>query len=105
VKLSDLSFRIRDNPTLFQKVTDALRDQFIFNKTLWSYSLQHGNFAAVKEFIRAEQEIVNKCRPCISSNLLTIEPEDEFEHLEYRPLINHRAHHKYVYVLCYFALT
>ena len=47
-----------------------------------------------KEYLAHVDQIVNECGGPIDSPLLTIDPvaRHQYEHLEYKPLINARAH-------------
>src|SRR5262249_32653255 len=60
----------------------------------WSYALMHNAVAAAREFLQHADSIVNECGGRIASPLLTVDPvaRRTYEHLEYKPLVNARAH-------------
>ena len=91
--LEKIAFRMKDQD-FFQKATRALRNRFVFHRTLWSYSVQHNDPVALKEFLANESVVIKACQPIFQSNLLDINPVDRkwYYHREYRPLVNARTH-------------
>lgn len=93
LNLDKVAFRLRDK-AFFEKVVALLAERRLYHPTLWSYSLLHGDQTAAREFLRHSEPIVAMCGGWLDSPLLTIDPVERrtYEHLEYKPLVNARAH-------------
>jgi hypothetical protein len=78
----------------FDKTIDVLRKRHGYDHTLWSYAVKHNRPAAIEEFLRHEAAIAAQSGLVLRSPLLTIDPvvRDMYQHLEYHPLVNARAH-------------
>jgi hypothetical protein len=121
VALSRIAWRMKDMP-FFQRAIALLRKRHGYDDTLWSYGLRHDDRAATKEFLRHQDGFVSQVGPRIESPILSLDPVERrtFQHLEYAPLSNARAHalgrrrtiqnpalaeqvHALLHVLCYAA--
>ena len=93
LNLDKIAFRMRD-AAFFGQVTALLSSRHIYHNTLWSYAILHGDPATSAEFLKHNDTIVNDCAGPIQSPLLKVDPVGRFayEHLEYKPLVNARAH-------------
>lgn len=93
LNLADIAFRMRDK-NVFRRVTELLARRFVYNPVLWSYSLVHNDVERIGEFLENEESFVRTCGPALDSRLLAILPETRrwYEHVEFSPLINARAH-------------
>lgn len=93
LNLEKIAWRMRDAKT-FAAVTGLLARRHIYQHTLWSYALMHNAVAAAREFLQHANPIVNECGGRIESPLLAVDPvaRHSYEHLEYKPLVNARAH-------------
>lgn len=93
LNLSKIAFRMKDRG-FFNEVIKVLRNRYVFNSTLWSYSLMHNDIDAINEYLEANDSFVSQCGQYLKSTPLTVEPvvRNWYEHREYRPLINARAH-------------
>ncbi|HEX3151724.1 MAG TPA: hypothetical protein VHR66_26870 [Gemmataceae bacterium] len=93
LNLDKIAFRMRDR-AFFESVTTLLNDRHLYHPTLWSFGLYHGDVAIARQFLLNADNIVNESGGPIDSTLLTINPVDrhQYEHLEYKPLVNARAH-------------
>ncbi len=82
------------NRTFFAQAVDLLSHQHMFDPALWSYGIKHNHRTAIQEYLSHHQKYTEVCGPVLSSPLLNIDPVERnlFEHLEYRPLVNARAH-------------
>ncbi len=91
--LEKIAFRMKDRG-FFEAVLQLLRERHAYQPTLWSYSLFHDVPAAARQYLAHVDQIVAECGGPIRSPLLTVEPvaRHQFEHLEYKPLVNARAH-------------
>ncbi len=93
IELEDIAFRMSD-VEMFRNTLETLRKRHIYHETLWSYSIQHNDTQAISEFLSEKDKFVVTLGHYIESPLLTIDPvaRRNYEHLEYHPLINSRAH-------------
>ncbi|MCE9531211.1 MAG: hypothetical protein K8T89_08830 [Planctomycetes bacterium] len=91
--LEKIAFRMRDK-AFFEIILPLLRERHAFNPTLWSYSLFHNTVPQANEYFNHVDMVINECGGPIESPLLTINPvvRHQYEHLEYKPIINARAH-------------
>ncbi|MBI5759111.1 MAG: hypothetical protein HZA46_11395 [Planctomycetales bacterium] len=94
VNLERIAWRMRD-AKFFEAAIKLLALRHVYQHTLWSYSMFHGVVPAAREFLQHADQIVNESGGGrLTSPLLTIDPvaRRTFEHLEYKPLVNARAH-------------
>ncbi|HEV3021238.1 MAG TPA: hypothetical protein VGX76_02180, partial [Pirellulales bacterium] len=93
LNLDKIAWRMRD-PEVFSSVVALLAGRHVYQHTLWSYALLHDHVAAAREYLQHADAVVNECGGRIVSPLLTIDPvaRRSFEHLDYKPLVNARAH-------------
>lgn len=92
-RLDMIAYRMKDKE-FFQTVTQLLADRFAFDATLWAYSFLHEDAGKIRQFLAHTPNFIQKCGAYIDTPLLTIDPfaRQQYEHLEYKPLINARAH-------------
>ncbi len=90
--LDEIAWRMKDAAT-FKKVTALLEARHLYAGTLWSYGVLHNDPAAIREFLR-HHEFADRCGFWLASPLLALDPVERFDyqHLEYAPLVNPRAH-------------
>lgn len=93
ISLSDIAFRMKD-ADFFRAALDVLRERLAYDPVLWSYGVHHGDVPAIREFLSRSGNLARKYGPALDSPLLTIDPfrREVYAHLEYRPLVNARAH-------------
>ena len=93
VNLDRIAWRMHD-PKVFIAVLEKLSQRHVYHNTLWSYALKHNIPVRAREYLMHSEQIVNTCGGRLTSTLLTIDPvaRRTFEHLEYKPLVNARAH-------------
>ncbi len=93
VDLSRLAWRMRERGA-YERILTLLRRHTTFDPTLWSFGLHHGDARTAREFLERRADLVGAAGPWLRSELLTIEPVERgiYEHLEYDPLVNARAH-------------
>ncbi|MCE9567021.1 MAG: hypothetical protein K8U57_33885 [Planctomycetes bacterium] len=91
--LEMIAFRMKDRP-FFEAVTRLLTERHMYHSTLWSYGLFHGDVPTARQFLLHADGLVAECGGPIDSPLLTVDPvaRGQYEHLEYKPLVNARAH-------------
>jgi hypothetical protein len=92
VDLGRIAWRLNDR-AFFTRVLDTLRDRQVYHDTLWSYGVKHNDSSAIREWL-ARQSFAEQCGDWFLSALLRFEPVERltYEHLEYAPLVNPRAH-------------
>ena len=90
--LDEIAWRMQD-AAFFKKATALLESRHHYAGTLWSYGLLHNDPATIREFLR-HHDFADRCGLWLASPLLTLDPVERFDyqHLEYAPLVNPRAH-------------
>ena len=94
LNLDKIAFRMKDK-AFFQAVTTLLRTRHVYQNTLWSYAVELNSLPEMKEFFRHADNLINLCgNGPLTTSLLTIDPTARYyyQHLEYKPLVNARAH-------------
>jgi predicted transcriptional regulator len=91
--LNDLAWRMKDK-TQFASILNRISQRYIFHPTLWSYAVQHLDAIRLREYLEEHGSFSSQCGLNFESQLLTVDPEMRrwYEHVEYSPLINSRAH-------------
>ena len=90
---SNLYWLLTDK-TFFQELIKLLREQRRFEPEVWAFSLLHKtDEVTLKEYFDSLDNIKKQLGYWFESELISVQPEDVgFQHLEYYPLINSRAH-------------
>ncbi len=93
LNLERMAWRMHD-AKFFDAATKLLADRHAYHQVLWSYGLKHNAVAAIREFLQNADGFVAECGGRLNSPLLTIDPiaRHNYEHLDYKPLVNARAH-------------
>ena len=93
LNLEKIAFRMTDRG-FYDAVVKLLADRHVYHPTLWSYALLHADVPTAAQFLQHADGFVAECGGPIVSPLLTIDPvaRHRSEHLEYKPLVNARAH-------------
>jgi len=91
--LSQIAWRMGDR-AFFVATLELLRQRHVFHERLWSYGLRHGDERAVREYLPNASGFVAACGEALESALLTLDPEERrvYQHTEFAPWINQRAH-------------
>lgn len=91
--LEKIAFRLRDR-AFFEAVVALLQARHAYHPTLWSYGLLHNAPEVAREFLLHAEQVVAEAGGPIRTPLLTLDPvaRHQYEHLEYKPLVNARAH-------------
>lgn len=91
--LALIAWRMRDRD-FYRRTIDLLARYHTYQPELWSYSVHHDERADIVQFLAHQDGFVNTLGPHFHSPLLTVEPvtRSVYEHLEYSPLVNARAH-------------
>lgn len=90
--LNEMAWRMRD-PDFFRQAVQLLTGRGLFHDTTFSYGIFHEDPAVAKVWL-AESGMAKRVGPVLESPLLVVDPliEKTYEHLEYDPLVNPRAH-------------
>lgn len=93
VDLNDLAWRLKDK-TQFASILNRVSQRFVFHPTLWSYAVQHLDAVRLREYLEEHGSFSSQCGLNFESALLTVDADSRrwYEHVEYSPLINARAH-------------
>ncbi len=93
INLDRIAFRMHDQ-AFFKLAIELLSARHGYNPTLWSYSLLHNVPAIAREYLQFHDQLDAICGGRIDSQLVTFDRviRRSFEHLEYKPLVNARAH-------------
>jgi hypothetical protein len=92
--LEMLAWRARSDAKFFRKLTAFLAQHHVWSEPIYRYALLHNDAAALREWLRHRDDFLAQCGPWLESKLITIDPIERraYEHLEYSPLVNQRAH-------------
>ena len=76
------------------KVLNVLNSRGIYHATVFNYGVMHNHAPAIRQFLLMQEGFLNGCGKYLKSGLVTIDPIQRwaYQHLEYKPLINNRAH-------------
>lgn len=100
LELGRIAWRMRDR-SLFTAVLGLLASRQVYADVLWSYALYHHGVrprpelvAALGVYLRQQDGLLRGCGLALDSEIVASEPRSRhwYEHLEYAPLINARAH-------------
>lgn len=71
-----------------------LQDRHLFNIELWAYGVLHDDVNAIRQYLLNSAKIIAECAGPIDCKILSYNPvaSGQYEHLEYKPLVNARAH-------------
>ncbi len=91
--LAKITFRMSDKE-FFRQITRLLSKRHAYHHTLWSYAMLHDVPEQINQFLQHADNLVNQCGSYLQSPILVIDPVIRriYEHMEYRPLVNARAH-------------
>lgn len=90
--LDRIAWRMRDEAS-YQAILEVLEQRLVYAPTLWSYALWHGDRVRTRRWLRSHDRI-GEAGPVIDAALVELDAEqlETYEHLEFAPLINARAH-------------
>jgi hypothetical protein len=93
LNLDKIAWRMQDKEA-FATIISILAARHVYSHTLYSYALLHNVVPAANQFLEHAENVVNEAGGRLVSTLLTIDPVERrtYEHLEYKPLFNARAH-------------
>jgi len=90
--LTEIAWRMKDK-AFFKQVTALLEARHVFHDVLWSYGLLHNDPSTLRVFLE-HSPFADQCGLYLVSPLLVLDPVErlDYQHLEYAPLVNPRAH-------------
>ena len=90
--LAAIAWRMRDVAT-YRRVTALLASRHVYDDTLWAYALEHDDAPGLAAWL-SHSSFADRCGPHLVSPLLVLDPVErcDYQHLEYAPLVNPRAH-------------
>ena len=93
VDLERVAWRLRDRGA-FERITAALAARHVHDQTLWAYAFVHHDRARAAEWLSHAEDFLAAAGPDLDDGLAPLDPvaRGRYQHLEYAPLINARAH-------------
>ena len=94
IKLDRIAWRCRESAKFFSKALATLDQRGIYAPTLYSYGIHHDHAPTIRQFLQMQGNFLNACGYYLASDLVTSDPIERrvYQHLEYKPLVNNRAH-------------
>jgi hypothetical protein len=94
IELNKIAWRVRESAGFFQKALAILDARGIYHATLQGYSIAHNSKDHLAQYLLMQQGFLDECGVALECDLVTVDPINRrnYEHLEYKPLINNRAH-------------
>jgi hypothetical protein len=85
---------VNQSKAFYKQLKQVLKKRFRYDKVLASYSIKYNDTDGIREYLQHRGSFVRRSGKYLKSPLLTIDPvvRKTYEHLEYRPLVNARAH-------------
>ena len=89
-----MAWRVAKSPEFFRRLTGFLSDHHVWSEPIARYAVVHNDTGVLREWLRHREDFLSQCGPWLDSPILRIDPIEQrtYEHLEYSPLINARAH-------------
>ena len=90
--LNEIAWRMKDKAFLKSAIS-LLDERHIYHYILWSYGILHNEHTVIRPFLQ-HSSFATRCGLWLESPLLSLNPVERFvyQHLEYAPLVNPRAH-------------
>lgn len=94
INLLQIAWRCRESREFFMKALEILHRRGKYHRELYSYGLFHNHQPIARQFLLVDGRYLDSCGDYLTSELVTIDPVSRraYEHLEYKPLVNNRAH-------------
>ncbi|MEP6670826.1 MAG: hypothetical protein ABJF10_16835 [Chthoniobacter sp.] len=92
--LERIAWRARKSADFFRKLVAEMEKRHVYSEPIYRYALRHNVAAPLATWLRQRTDFLAQCGPYLDSKLLKIDPIERrsYEHLEYSPLVNQRAH-------------
>ena len=94
IDLTKIAWRCREDKKFFGEVLEVLNVRGFYHPVIQGYSVEHNHKEGIAQLLLMQQLFLDQCGVALSCDLITVNPVSRrrYEHLEYRPLINNRAH-------------
>lgn len=94
IDLERVAWRCRESSGFLRKLTTLLVQRHVWSEPVFRYGLVHNDTFALREWLRHQDGFIARCGDALESPVLAIDPVERhsYEHLEYAPLTNPRAH-------------
>lgn len=94
IQLDRIAWRCRESAAFFTKALAVLDERGAYHPTLHSYAIHHNDAVAIRQFLKMQNGFLNSCGSYLQCELVSSDPIERrvYEHLEYKPLVNNRAH-------------
>ncbi|MDF1662502.1 MAG: hypothetical protein P1V97_12065 [Planctomycetota bacterium] len=93
IDLERIAWRLKEKSD-YESIIALLSERHVYHQTLWSYSFKHGDLPNFIDFVKHSDGFVNHCGIEFYSDWIHLDPvaRKRYEHKEYAPLVNARAH-------------
>lgn len=94
IDLGKVAWRCRENAKFFEQALTVLKLRGVYHPVIQGYAFTHNNAVAIRDYLMMQRGFLNQCGVALICDLVSMDPFNRrrFEHLEYRPLVNNRAH-------------
>ena len=92
--LEQVAWRSRNGVDFFRRMIAFLAQHHVWSEPHYRYAVVHNDAGALREWLRHRDDFLAGCGGWLSTRLVSIDPIERrtYEHLEYSPLVNQRAH-------------
>ena len=82
------------NVDFYRQLVAAMNQRHVWDHTIATYALVHNDTGMLREWLKHREDFATQCGPYLASKLVLLDPIERrsYEHLEYSPLVNQRAH-------------
>ena len=94
IDLMKMAWRCREDDKFFSKALAILNLRGFYHPVIQGYSVMHNHKEGIAQLLLMQERFLDQCGVALSCDLITVDPINRrrYEHLEYKPLINNRAH-------------
>ncbi len=94
LNLERVAWRARQSVDFFRKLIALLENRHTYSEPIYRYGIVHNHVPTLREWLRHRDDFLAQCGPWLEAKLVQIDPIERraYEHLEYSPLVNQRAH-------------
>lgn len=94
IDLIKMAWRFREDGEFFSKALEILNGRGLYHPVIQGYSVAHNHKEGIAQLLLMQERFLDQCGIALSCDLITVDPVNRrrYEHLEYKPLINNRAH-------------
>lgn len=91
--LAQIAWRVRERD-FYERALALLTRRHAYQRELWAYAVHHDDPPRIRELLEHEDAFLGRLGAALRSPLLDLEPvrRGAYQHLEYAPLVNARAH-------------